>query len=62
MLLNRSAVRRAALDEAVKQGRKGIITQVDATVYAACEAAVRATLRRLVESHPSAFRTLSNGH
>jgi len=57
-LLNRSAVRRLALDLVAQAGRREVITRVGETVYADLAAGIRRRLRTLIDQHPSAFRTL----
>lgn len=57
-LLNRKAVRQYTLDYAKRSGRGGVITAVGDSAYTQIEAAVRREIRRMVETHPSSFKTL----
>ncbi|HUU59261.1 MAG TPA: hypothetical protein VMZ50_06945 [Phycisphaerae bacterium] len=57
-LVNRTAVREFALVYAREIGRGPVVTAIGASVYADLERIVVHRLRRLVETHPSGFRTL----
>lgn len=57
-LVNRSAVHRRVVCVARELGRAGVITRVSESFYLNLDRSVDRMIRRAVESHPSAFKTL----
>ncbi len=57
-MINRTAVRKFALEYAQQIGRGDVITRVGAETFDDLAAMVRRRIVGLVEGHPSAFRTL----
>ncbi len=58
LLINKANVRRYVLDYAAQIGRKAQVQRVGGKVYVDLDERVKHFIRAMVQSHPSAFKTL----
>lgn len=61
LLVNSAAVRSFVMDRAQAMGRGDVITRVGSDVLVHLDSLVRQRLVRMIERHPSAFKTLKIG-
>lgn len=57
-LVNKAHVRRYVLDYADRTGRGQVVTHVSAETYDYLDGQLRRLIRKLVDEHPSGFRTV----